>query len=237
MSSGGPGGGSTLVQERYAGPPGVANGGVVAGMLAGEGPAEVTIMRPVPVDAPLTASDGQLLDAGGTLLAEATPLSADAQAELEEAALAAPRRALGEARAAAAATPLADGHPFPLCFGCGRDHPDGLHCLAGPAGDGVWAVTFRPESDDPRLAWAALDCPSSAPHAVPNPTSPLVLGRIAGWILRPPETGEDHVVVAWSLSTEGRRRWSGSAILTADGIVCAIARAAWVALDAKPGVA
>jgi hypothetical protein len=57
----------------------VANGGVVAGMLAGEGPAEVTIMRPVPVDAPLTAAAGRLLDAGGTLLAEATPLSPEAR--------------------------------------------------------------------------------------------------------------------------------------------------------------
>lgn len=229
-------GGSALVQPRYAGPPGVANGGVVAGMLAGEGPAEVTILRPVPVDVPLTAAGGQLLDASGTLLAEATTLEAEARAELEEAALAAPRRTVAEARAAAAATPLADGHPFPACFGCGREHPTGLHCLAGPAGDGVWAVTFRPESDDPRLAWAALDCPSSAPHAEPNPDAPLVLGRIAGWILRPPEVGEEHVVVAWSLGSEGRRRWSGSAILTADGIACAIARATWVALGPKPGV-
>ncbi len=233
MSAGGP----ALVQPRYAGPPGMANGGVVAGMLAGEGPAEVTILRPVPVDVPLTASDGRLLDAGGTLLAEATPLDATAQAELEEAALAAPRRTVEEARAAASATPLAEGHPFPGCFGCGRDHPSGLHCLAGPAGDGVWAVTFTPESDDPRLSWAALDCPSSAPHAEPNPQSPLVLGRIAGWILRPPAPGEDHVVVAWSLGSEGRRRWSGSAILTADGIACAVARATWVALTPHAGVA
>jgi len=228
-------GGSALVQPRFAGPPGVANGGVVAGMLAGEGPAEVTILRPVPVDAPLTAAGGRLLDAGGTLLAEAAPVDDAARRSLEEAALAAPRRTVAEARAAAAATPLAEGHPFPGCFGCGRDHPSGLHCLAGPAGDGVWAVTFTPESEDPRLTWAALDCPSSAPHAEPNPVAPLVLGRIAGWILRPPRAGEEHVVVAWSLGTEGRRRRSGSAVLTAGGIACAVARATWVALATPAG--
>jgi hypothetical protein len=101
----------------------------------------------------------------------------------------------------------------------------------------VWAVTFRPESDDPRLAWAALGLPEQRSRT-PSPTRPRrsCLGRIAGWILRPPEPDEEHVVVAWSLGAEGRRRWSGSAILTADGIACAIARATWVALGPKPGV-
>jgi hypothetical protein len=215
----------------------MANGGVIAGMLAGEGPAEVTVLRPVPVDVPLTATNGRLLDAAGTLLAEAVALGDDERRALEEVALSAPRRTVAEARAAAAATPLAEGHPFPTCFGCGRQHPTGLHCLAGPAGDGVWAVTFTPESEDPRLVWAALDCPSSAPHAEPNPESPLVLGRISGWILRRPVPGEDHVVVAWSTGEEGRRRYSGSAILDADGTACAVARATWVALTPHAGIA
>jgi hypothetical protein len=215
----------------------MANGGVIAGMLAGEGPAEVTVLRPVPVDVPLTATNGRLLDAGGTLLAEALPLGDDERRALEDVALNAPRRTVEEARAAAAATPLAEGHPFPTCFGCGRQHPTGLHCLAGPAGDGVWAVTFTPESEDPRLVWAALDCPSSAPHAEPNPDAPLVLGRISGWILRRPVPGEEHVVVAWATGEEGRRRYSGSAILDADGAACAVARATWVALTPHAGVA
>lgn len=229
--------GPSLIEPRYAGPPGLANGGVVAGMLAGEGPAEVTVLRPVPVDVPLTASGGRLLDAAGTLLAEAVPLGARERAALEQAALDAPRRTIAEARAAAQATPLAEGHPFPTCFGCGREHPTGLHCLAGPAGEGVWAVTFTPESDDPRLAWAALDCPSSAPHAEPNPDAPLVLGRIAGWILRRLEPGAEHVVVSWPTGTEGRKRFAGSAILNADGHACAVARATWVALRPRSGVA
>ena len=230
-------GAPAVVESRYAGPPGLANGGVIAGMLAGEGPAEVTVLRPVPVDVPLSASGGRLFDASGTLLAEAVALDEDARRELAGAASDAPRRTIAQARAAAAATPLAEGHPFPTCFGCGLEHPSGLHCLAGPAGDGVWAVTFTPESDDPRLAWAALDCPSSAPHATPNPDAPLVLGRIAGWIMRRPAVGEEHVVVAWAIGEDGRRRSSGSAILRADGVACAVARATWIALKPRAGVA
>lgn len=226
-----------VVDPRFAGPPGVANGGVVAGMLAADGPAEVTILRPVPVDAPLVAGGGRLQDAGGTLLAEAVAVDDAVAHELEGLASDAPRRTVEQARAAAGATPLAEGHPFPGCFGCGRDHPSGLHCLAGPAGDGVWAVTFTPESDDPRLTWAALDCPSSAPHAQPNPTSALVLGRIAGWIMRRPRAGDQHVVVAWSTGEQGRRRFSASAVLDADGRACAVAQSTWVALQPGAGPA
>ena len=226
-----------IVDPRYAGPPGVANGGVIAGMLAGDGPSEVAVLRPVPVDVPLVAAGGRLQDASGTVLAEAVALDDEGRRELAGAASDAPRRTVAEARAAAAAPPLAEGHPFPGCFGCGLEHPTGLHCLAGPAGDGIWAATFTPERDDPRLSWAALDCPSSAPHAEPDPDAPLVLGRITGWIMRRPRVGVEHVVVAWAIGRDGRRRHSGSAILDADGAACAVARATWVALTPRAGVA
>jgi hypothetical protein len=106
---------------------------VVAGMLAGEGPAEVTIMRPGRSTRRSPRPAAGCFDAGGTLLAEATPLSPEARTELEGAARP-PRGARStRARAAAAATPLAEGHPFPTCFGC-RARPPERPALPGRPG-------------------------------------------------------------------------------------------------------
>jgi hypothetical protein len=214
-----------IIPGRFCGPPGAANGGVVAATLAGDGPAEVTIRRPVPVDVELRRDGGRLLDASGTVLAEARPVP---PLELD-----APRLDAAAARAAAARQALGADHPFPGCFGCGPEHPSGLHCLAGPAGDGLFAVTFTPESDDLRLVWAALDCPSAMPHLHADPTTPIVLGRIAGQIVAPATPGREHVVVAWADGpAEGRRRPSRSAVLDPDGRPIAVARSTWVALPA-----
>ena len=212
-----------IIDPHYGGPPGNANGGVVAGLLGGDGPAEVTIRKPVPVGVELRIDDERLLDGDGTVLAE----RADPAEPLD---FAPPRVDVEAARIAGAATPLADGHPFPTCFGCGPDHPAGLHCLSGPAGDGVWAVAYTPPDEQAITAWAALDCPSSAPHAPQGFGGPIVLGRIAGVLHRRPAAGEPHVVVSWAIGSEGRRRYSHSAILTAGGEPCALARATWVQL-------
>jgi hypothetical protein len=222
-----------IIPGRFGGPPGAANGGYVAGTLAGTGAAQVTIRRPVPVDVELRLADGRLVDAGGELLAEAVPLGAAEVAELTALGEALPRLTIAEARAAGERTPLADGHPFPTCFGCGPDHPDGLHCLAGPVGrDALAAVAFVAPQDTPPMVWAALDCPSSAPHTIHAPGIPHVLGRIAGVQLAPLAAGEPHAVVAKATGTDGaRRRYSVSAVLDAGGRTVAVARATWFALD------
>ncbi|MDQ3741762.1 MAG: hypothetical protein M3389_12560, partial [Actinomycetota bacterium] len=48
------------IDARFQGPPGAANGGFLAGTLAGSGPARVTIRRPVPLDTDLHF-DGEVL--------------------------------------------------------------------------------------------------------------------------------------------------------------------------------
>jgi hypothetical protein len=212
---------------RFEGPPGAANGGVVAGTLAGDGPAEVVIRRPVPVEAELRLEGRELLGADGELLAAATPAD---PGSFDALAAAVPRVSPADARAAAAATPLADGHPFPGCFGCGPGASDGIHCLAGPVGDGVWAVDWTPQDVSAPFVWAALDCPSSAPVVPVDGQVPHVLGRIAGRVLAPLRAGEPHVVVAWKLGEEGRRKHSASVILGPGGTPHAVARATWVAL-------
>lgn len=212
--------------RRFEGPPGTANGGVVAGSLAGEGPAEVIIRRPVPLEVELSLAGGELRDADGELLALARPADA---VEVGE-----PPRlvAFEEAQAASSRSPWLRRHPFPGCFGCGPDAEHGIHCLPGPAGDGVWAVGWTPDEVSPPVVWAALDCPSSGP-VVPavDPIAPHVLGRITAEILERPSAGEPHVVLAWALGEDGRRKHAASAIVGPDGSVRARARATWVAIQ------
>jgi hypothetical protein len=210
-----------IVAARFEGPPGFANGGYLAGLLAGEGPARVTIRRPVPVERELEFDGVELRD-GDDVLATVAPLDAvDVDAP--------PVVSLDVAQRAAAASPLREHHPFPRCFGCGTDHPSGLHCLPGPVEDGVWAVTWTPEDASPPFAWSALDCPSSAPIASPTGVPSFVLGRIEARTA-PLRVGEPHVVVSWALGEDGRRRFAASALLDADGEPRGVARATWFAV-------
>jgi hypothetical protein len=209
------------IAGRFEGPPGVANGGYLAGTLAGGGPARVTIRRPVPVEQELEFAGATLRGDDGVL------------AELERVERVdvgdPPRVSLAAARAAAAATPLAEHHPFPRCFGCGPEHPSGLHCLPGPVGDGAWAVPWTPRDAAPPFVWAALDCPSSAPIASPTGVPPYVLGRIEASVGEV-AAGEPHVLVAWALGDDGRRRRSAVVMWRPDGEPAAVARATWFAL-------
>jgi hypothetical protein len=111
------------ILARFNGPPGSGNGGwaarafaQAAGARAGGPPVEVTLRVPVPLDTELTVSDGAVRH-GETLVASlAWP----------EVALAAVDPAgPGEARAAAATYPGFAAHPFPTCYVCGPDRPDG----------------------------------------------------------------------------------------------------------------
>jgi hypothetical protein len=178
------------VPERFCGPPGVGNGGYVAGLLAAalEDRAEVTLLRPTPLDAPLTlrAEGGEWQLAVG----ESGEVVATARPAKPALSLIAPPEApsFDEARAASARA-NAD-HPFPGCFVCGpqRAHGDGLRVIAGPLAPGRFERVAAPWVPDTslsesetramefgerdatrehgphvrgRFAWAALDCPGA----------------------------------------------------------------------------
>jgi hypothetical protein len=218
------------IPSRFEGPPGFANGGYIAGLLAGEEPARVTIRRPVPVEADLEFDGAQLREAAPLGRPEGTPPDLLAEVErIEGLEVEGPRVSLDGARAAAADSPLAATHPFPRCFGCGPDHPSGLHCLPGPVGDGVWAVDWTPEDASPPFVWAALDCPSSAPIASRFGVPTYVLGRIEAAVASV-VAGAPHVVVARGLGDGGRRRRSEVVMWGPDGERAAVARATWFAL-------
>ena len=107
---------------------------------------------------------------------------------------------------------------------------DGLRVYAGPVDGrpGLVASPWTPGEDVGReLVWAALDCPSG--WAVDDfQREGVLLGRMAAEIDRLPTPGEPHVVVGWRVGEDGRKRYAGSALLTADGEVLARARSTWI---------
>jgi hypothetical protein len=227
-----------VIAQRFNGPPHSGHGGYSAGCVAAlvDGPvAEVTLRRPPPlgVELAVTRADGAaaVLD-GDELVASARPVSLDVDGP--------PPVGVEAAAAAAGRFAWEHDHPFPTCFGCGpeRDPADALCLFTGPVGDGRFAVPWTPpvwSGDgvvDPVFAWAALDCPSSAPvHGTIS--APVVLGRLTVALEAPIEIGAPHVIQSWLEGSEGRKRHTAVALYTAEGERRAAGRAVWVEL-ARP---
>jgi hypothetical protein len=123
-----------------------------------------------------------------------------------------------------------------------RAEGDGLRIFAGPIGE-AYAAAWTPPADlagpdgrmSDELVWAALDCPSSGPVAndAQQPASlPIVLGRLAVRVDAPVIAGRPHVVMAWKLGIDGRKRESAAALYSDAGELCAVARALWIELAA-----
>ena len=237
-----------VIARRFNGPPESGHGGYsagCAGALVDAPAAEVTLRRPPPLETPLAVvrrDAGVTLIDGDAVVAEARPAELSVSAP--------PPVSVEQAAAASERFSWAHDHPFPTCFGCGpeRDPADALCLYTGPVGDGRFAVPWTPPAwtadptssadtggdgvVEPRFAWAALDCPSSAPvHETIS--APVVLGRLTVALEAPIEVGAPHVVQAWLEHSEGRRRHTAVAIFTAAGERRACGRAVWVQL-ARP---
>ncbi len=214
------------IDRRYRGPLHSGNGGYTAGRLAAyvEGPAEVTLRLPPPLDRPLAvAEDGDrvlLLD-GEVLVAEARPGAPDVDL--------ARTVTLAEAVDAASRHVRFGGENFSECFSCGARPGDGLCIHAGAvAGSDLHAAPWTAREVSPEVVWAAIDC--SGAYAVGGPgRGEVVLGRMTAEIRRLPEEGEQCIVVAWPLSEDGRKLHAGTALLSADGERLALARQTWIA--------
>ncbi|HXV57252.1 MAG TPA: hypothetical protein VD704_05225 [Gaiellaceae bacterium] len=215
------------IPARYNGPPESANGGYACGLLAGElgGEAEVTLRVPPPLERELRVvrSDGRAeLRDDETLVAEAerTAVEVDVPA------------AVSVEEAAEASTGYAGfrEHAYETCFSCGPARDDGLGIYAGPVEgrEGLVAAPWTPRAGvTPEVVWAALDCPGG--WAVDDfQREGVLLGRMAARIDRLPEPGRPHVVLGWRVGEEGRKRYAGSALLTAAGEVLARARSTWI---------
>jgi hypothetical protein len=222
------------VPSRFNGPLTSGHGGYCSGVIAGfvEGSAEVTLRSPVPLDAPLDVireDEGsvRVLD-GETLVAEARPAP---ELELE---VPAPVSA-SEARLA---TERYRGSPdglFGHCFVCGRGRGDALRVFAGAVeGRDLVASPWTPPdwtADDeghvlPEFIWAVLDCPTYFAVYTEGELLPVsFLGRLSTRIDALVAAGEEHVVIAWPIGADGRKRHAGAAVLSPGGVPVAVARA------------
>jgi hypothetical protein len=228
---------SLAIPARFNGPPDSGHGGYSAGLAASlvDGPAEVALRAPPPLETPLAVErrdDGSaaLLDEGRVVL-EARPAELDVDPP--------PPVPVDDAVAAEAGSFfLSDQHPFPTCFACGpkRADGDGLRLFAGRVAEGdVFAAAWTPAAEfagpdgavDPLFVWAALDCPSSAP-AMTGTTK--VLASLAVELRAHVKVGEPHVIGSWRIGRDGRKHWNGVTLWDAEGGVCALGRALWIEL-------
>ena len=219
------------IPAAFNGPPDSANGGYACGLVAGllGGEAEVTLRSPPPLARPLTVvRDGgrvEVLDGEG-IVAEAERLGS-LELDVPGAVSVADAEAARERYAGFRA------HAYSTCFVCGPDRADGLGIFPGcvPGQDVVASPWLPPEGEGTAVAdelvWAALDCPSG--WAVDEfSREGVLLGRLAARIVEPIVGGRPHVVVGWPRGAEGRKRFAGSAVFTADGGLCAYARSTWL---------
>jgi hypothetical protein len=210
-----------LIEERFRGPDGSANGGYACGRIAAlaGGPVEVTLRRPPPLGVPLEVAGGRVTDSG-ELVAEFEP----ADFELEP-----PAPPTWDA-AVEAQRP--DVHSlFPHCFVCGvrRAPDDGLHIHPGPVDGGpIVAAPWvpRPDTAAPEFVWCALDCPGAYACGLTE-RGTLLLGRFAARVLRVPEPGERCVVAGWPLAVSGRKLDAGTALWSGEELL-GYARATWI---------
>jgi hypothetical protein len=225
-----------IIKARFNGPAGSGNGGYVCGVLARriEGPSEVTLRAPPPLETPLDIvreGDAVRLMHDGAPIAETRPVAFD---------LAAPQApSFAQAEIAQARYAGLHDHRYPTCFTCGtgRAAHDGLEIFTGPVeGAPMVAAVWTPTADladadgrvAPEFMQAALDCPSywSLPRA----------GEMAALLARMrssidgelPRTGEPLIVAAWHIASDGRKHRGASAIYTQGGQVLARSEALWI---------
>lgn len=210
-----------IIPGRFNGPPGSGNGGYSAGVFAAGDPVEVTLRRPPPLDEPLTSADGEVRASDGTViatLAPATPITVTV-----------PPVSPAEALTASKAYPGFTDHPFPTCYVCGPEHPDGLRIFPGQLpGDRTAAPWTVPAGVTVPTVWAALDCPGG--WAIIGPGRPYVLGRMAVQVAALPVPDQECVVVGALAAAEGRKALVHSALYGPDGAELARARATWIAV-------
>ena len=224
------------INTRFQGPPRSSNGGYACGLTARRlvGTTSVRLKAPPPLETDLrleSAADEARLFNGTSLIAEAKRTNLD---------LSPPTAPSYELASRAAESFIGfTQHQFPECFVCGPERSgfDGLRIFPGSLpGVDVIAAPWAPDPSlaassghvDPVYLWAALDCPSGF-ALVPLPDGlGIVLGELCVSVAGDVSPGDALVVAAWPIGTDGRKRFAGSAIYTADGVLVAKARATWI---------
>jgi len=234
---------SLTVDARFCGPPGCANGGYFAGLLArcSSQLVRVRIERPIPLQVPLEVSSDaagalQLLHQG-SVLARAEPAAFELEVPQPPDylhALDASRHFVGFAQ-----------HAYPGCFVCGTDRArgDGLRIFAGALGGheqvaASWVPDVSLSAGDgkvrPEFMSAALDCPGY--FAARGDGVPMLLGEYSVHVDRCVHVDEPCIVMGWRIAVSGRKYEVGTALFDYDGDLCARARALWIELKSDSAV-
>ena len=228
------------IDAKYNGPPDSGNGGYVSGLLAealGLSQFEVFLKAPPPIDTPmmLTAHNQHYeLKHGDRLIATISQFDVDLQVPFFP--------TNEQAIKSANYYPGFERHVFPRCFVCGpdRDTCDGLRLYTGrqPNSNYVAAPfeTFNELFDHQgkmytRFISAALDCPGAYAITQIDHECALVLGNFQVSIEEEIAKSDQLIVVGWYLGTEGRKNYSGTAIIDDRGHIKAKARAVWIEID------
>jgi hypothetical protein len=232
-----------VIPRRFCGPQNSGNGGYTCGRIAAfiDGPAEVTLKSPPPLETPLRVEktgDSVKLVHEGREVAHARPqlLNLDIPAPPSWAdAVAAAKRYNGLRE-----------HAYGTCFVCGpqRAPRDGLRIFCGPWQHGIVAGDWTPDEtlEDghggvaPEFLWAAVDCPGEwsvvgrddADAPIKGLPSTVLLGRLTGQVFRGLRVGEACTVIGWCLGIEERKYHVGAAVHARDGALVAASRATWL---------
>ena len=236
-----------IVQAGFNGPRLSGNGGYVGGILAhrftqefgGDGAVEITLRAPIPIETEMQlAHDGdgvlRLLD-GDTLVCEARAGSVD---HLTPPSVPTDWREVlraGEEGGSDADSDFAD------CLVCGRSRAigDGLRVFGTPGPEpGRSLSCYLPHAahadDSGRIRsefiWGALDCPGAWAAQDPDDWRPTLTGRMTVKVMDRPRMGERCAVVGWRIGAEGRKLYSGTALYTETGRLCALGACTWIVL-------
>jgi hypothetical protein len=224
---------SVSIPSRFNGPLDSGNGGYCCGVAARflDGPAEVSLRRPVPLDTPLdVVRDGE----ESVRVLDGEALVMDGRSAPELAVQVPAPVSVDEAREATKRYRGASDGIFSRCFVCGRARGDALGVFAGAVeGRDLLASPWTPPAWTagadgqvrPEFVWAVLDCPASYAAYMPDEFGMSVLARLAARLEAPVVAGEEHVVIGWPVQADGRKRYAGSAVLSTDGKTLASAHA------------
>jgi hypothetical protein len=227
-----------VIARRFRGPEESGNGGYTCGMVARfvDGPAEITLRKPPPLDVPLgvePTDDGVEVLHGDDLVAEGRPATAPSLEIPEPVSLA-------EAEAARTRYAGYERHAFPTCFVCGTDRAgDGLMIHAGKVkGRDVWAAPFHPDDSlpaeggmlAPEIVWSALDCPGAWAVERAAQDRPVVLGRMTAVLDRPAPIDGAYIAAGWPIGADGRKLFSGTVLFGAEGTRYGWASQTWIVL-------
>jgi hypothetical protein len=236
-----------IIRTGFNGPRLSGNGGYVGGVLAahynkaygtGDDAVEITLRAPIPIETPmnLVREDAALMMRDGdTLICEARAGSVDHLQPPK------PPADWNEVMQQDAVGGCGEGSDFQWCLVCGRGRGvgDGLRVFGSAQGQGGTSLScYVPHANHadadgrirPEFLWGTLDCPGAWAAQDPDDWRPALTGRMTAKVLDRPRVGERCAVVGWRIGAEGRKLYSGTALYTESGRLCALGHCIWIVL-------